>query len=451
MKKRRLISLLLVLVMMFGLVACGGANNSVADAPEKTPNAAEKTPANEDEQITITFTSWMFTEEGVKETYQYMLDKYMELHPNVKIEVVAWPWAQYKDQLVMSVASGDVPDISQLESEWLPALYDLDALYDLNELLDEEVINDFYPNMLTTSTFDGKLAGVPFFVAPTAMFYNKTLLDKAGVKEVPDTWEEMMAAAEAISALGTDENGNKIYGYCLPNEKSSGGNGYNFFTHMWNYGGEFCDADGNIKILSEENIAAFEEARWLYKNEISPNGADMKSARNLFGQGQVGFFYDIQRGITSFTQASEKGDAFLDEIGVMCVPGRAGNEGTTWAALQELCVYKDTKHPEVCADIIDFLTSEICLQRLYDDGMGKMPSRVSVNENMDCFANPTDPFIGTFVEQLNTAIVPPTYQEHFAEADEAFADALGELTYSDATTAEIVEKLDARVKAAYGQ
>jgi hypothetical protein len=70
---------------------------------------------------------------------------------------------------------------------------------------------------------------------------------------------------------------------------------------------------------------------------------------------------------------------------------------------------------------------------------------------MTCFANPSDPFTATFVKQLETAVIPPTYQAHFAEADEAFADALAELTISDDSTEDIVANLDAEVKLLYGQ
>jgi multiple sugar transport system substrate-binding protein len=211
---KKSLCLVLVALLLVGMLA--GCSNAPADSAQADTSAADQTTdgsettADEDaDQITITFTSWVFVEESVKATYQYMVDKYMELHPNVTIEVKSWPWAQCKDQMVMSIASGDTPDISHIECEWLPALYDLDALYDLNDLLSDDLLNDFYPSLLSNSTFDDQLVGVPFFTSPTAMWYNKTLLAEAGITELPTTWAEMMADAEKIAALGSDADGNR--------------------------------------------------------------------------------------------------------------------------------------------------------------------------------------------------------------------------------------------------
>ncbi len=51
---------------------------------------------------------------------------------------------------------------------------------------------------LNSCTYDGKLYGVPFGVNCLAMFYNKDMLDEAGI-EVPTTWSELKDAAVKLS------------------------------------------------------------------------------------------------------------------------------------------------------------------------------------------------------------------------------------------------------------
>lgn len=442
----KLVSLIMALIMVVSLVGCG----KKADAPAAPGEAAGE--AAGEEQIKIVWTSWAFEEESLKATYAWMAERYSELHPNVTIELKSWPWAQYKDQLVMGVASGETPDIAHLEADWMAALNDLDCLVDLNTVMDPAVISDYYQSMLGVSTFGGKLIAAPFFASSTAMFYNKTLLKQAGYDEPPTTWEGLMEAAEAIANLGTDAAGNKIYGYCLPNEKATGGNGWNFFTHMWNHGGEYTDADGNVKLYSDANIAAFEEARWLYENEISPNGMGVKDARNLFAQGRVGFYYDLEMATTVFPGSSEKGDAFLTEdMGVMLVPAMGGGQGATWGSIHELAIFKNSKHPEVCADFLAFLSGSESIQKLYDDGMGKLPARTSVAADMEWITSGENPVTTLFAKQMETAIIPPVYHPAFAEADMVLTDALAELTFGDKTTEDIVKDADAKIKALYGQ
>ena len=54
------------------------------------------------------------------------------------------------------------------------------------------------------TTPEGDLLSLPFNSSTPVMWYNQDLLDEAGVENVPQTWDEMFAAAEALQAAGTD-------------------------------------------------------------------------------------------------------------------------------------------------------------------------------------------------------------------------------------------------------
>ncbi len=49
---------------------------------------------------------------------------------------------------------------------------------------------------------DGKLLSMPFNSSTPVLYYNKDLLDKAGVSEAPKTWPEMGEAAKKLQAAG---------------------------------------------------------------------------------------------------------------------------------------------------------------------------------------------------------------------------------------------------------
>jgi ABC-type glycerol-3-phosphate transport system substrate-binding protein len=283
-----------------------------------------------------------------------------------------------------------------------------------------------------------------------ALFYNKTLLAKAGVTDLPQTWGELMDTARKISALGTDENGNKIYGYAIPITKVEPAFGYNFFSHMWAHHGEFIDENGNIVINTPENVAAFEELRGLIADEITPNGATCRDIRNLFAQGFIGFFYDLQMCVGVFEAASPKGADFADEYGAMVIPEIDGPNGFAYTTEHLLAVSKTAKETEAISRFLTFMTGNDVLQILYDGGMGKMPDRVSVAE-MDIFANPDSEITKAFVNALGTVRSLPTSNSAFSLADEAFADAMTLLSISSDSTEKIVADLDERVKELYGQ
>ncbi|MFC3613648.1 sn-glycerol-3-phosphate ABC transporter substrate-binding protein UgpB [Lutimaribacter marinistellae] len=54
------------------------------------------------------------------------------------------------------------------------------------------------------TTPEGDMLSLPFNSSTPVMWYNKDLLESAGVTEVPGTWDEMFAAAEKLQANGHD-------------------------------------------------------------------------------------------------------------------------------------------------------------------------------------------------------------------------------------------------------
>ncbi len=398
----------------------------------------------------ISWATWAVSEESLKPTYMSMVETYMAEHPDVEIEVVSWPYMQYKDQLIISSAAGNAPDVCHIKAEWLPELLELGVLKDLTAVMSEELKADYFPNILSAVTIDGAIVDAPWFNSPYAMFYNKTLLEKAGC-EVPTTWPELMAAAEKISALGADENGNKIYGYALPNAKGAVGTGYNFLPHLWVHGADLL-TDGKVTLDTAEAKAAYAEAQWLYTKEISPNGLAFKDARNLFAQGVIGFYYDLEMAAKVFADTSVKGEAFYDEFGAMIIPAMDGPVGAGYFIEHAFAVIDNGKDAETMQEIgslLEHLTGPVVLQILYDAGMGKMPDRVSVTQ-MDIFVNPLRELTKIFVKSLETSHALPVNNAAFMLSDEKFQDALASLALGvEADT--VAASIQAEVSALYGQ
>lgn len=54
------------------------------------------------------------------------------------------------------------------------------------------------------TTPEGELLSLPFNSSTPVLWYNKDMLDAANVEEVPQTWDDMFAAAEKLKANGAD-------------------------------------------------------------------------------------------------------------------------------------------------------------------------------------------------------------------------------------------------------
>lgn len=440
----------LVCALFTGLMA--GCGQSTTEQTTTQPAATDKTGAEQSsaEKKTFVWATWAITEEALRPTYMAMAETFMEKNSDVHIDTLSYPYAQYNDQLIISAAAKNAPDIAHVKAEWLPALLNLGSLQVLNDVLSKELQEDYFEGVLNGVTVDGNIVAAPWFTNPYALYYNKRLMEKAGVTELPKNWNELMEAARKISALGTDEDGNKIYGYALPNNKTAPGTGYNFFVHMWTHGGEFCDEQGNVTIYSPENIKAFEEARALFKDEISPNGANFKDLRNLFAQGRIGFYYDLEMAQGPFAEASPKGEAFAEDYSAMVIPAMDSPYGYAYITEHHLAIFNTCTELEAVARFADHMSGKVVLQLLYDANMGKMPSRKSVTE-LEIFKNPDKEITKAFVKALDTARALPLWNEAFMQADEAVVDAIATLSISDEPVDKIVKDLHERVKDLYGQ
>ena len=54
------------------------------------------------------------------------------------------------------------------------------------------------------TTPDGDMLSLPFNSSTPVLWYNRDLLNEAGIEDVPQTWDEMFAAADALKEIGHD-------------------------------------------------------------------------------------------------------------------------------------------------------------------------------------------------------------------------------------------------------
>ena len=435
---RKKLSVALCLVLMMTAFAVGGGRMEASAS---------------DDTVEITWATWALSEESLYDLYMSMIETFMDAHPNVKINTVTYPYSQYKDQLMISVAGGNAPTFAHIKADWAKDFYDTGNVLSLNEAMSAQLQEDYYPNIIDAATVDGNLIAAPWFNSPSAMFYNKTLLEKAGITELPATFEELLEDERKIAELGTDENGNTIYGTVFPNAKGEYGASFISMPYLWAYGGGYgINEAGNITMDAEGNAAAFEQIQKMYKDGVSPNGCTMVDSCNLFAQGLVGFCHYIQTGVSTFASASPLGEDFAKEYGVMPVPGDGTENGSGYMTEHYLMFFDNgTITPEqyqVVSDLIDWFSGENVMRILYDAGQGKIPSRTSTSQ-LDIFTDKADDITKVFVEAAATCRSLPVSDPNFTQVDEYVVDALAELASTDDEPQAVLDNLISKTAELY--
>lgn len=447
---RKLVAFLLALVMVMGLCACGNTTTQAEPtAPASKGNNTDVTPAPA-EEVTLVWGDWMLSEDAYVDIYGAMVENFDNSRDNVKVETYTQPYSSYLDQLLIAAAAGNGPDAAHIKAEWLPQFLALGVVKDLYPYVSEETLSDFSASSIEAATIDGKLVGMPWFCNAYAMFYNKDLLEQAGVTELPTTMDELMEAAEKVSALGTDANGNKIYGLALANSGLEASEGYNMLPILWGYGADYQDADGKIAIASEEGLEAYTKIQELYTKDISPKGASFKDIRNLFGQGVIGFYWDAEAALASCAAAAPDADAFMNKVGAMPIPANDSANGYGYLSERYIIVFNSCPEEKMAAmsDFLEYMSGSEAIQVLQDNNQGKMSSRTSVMDTV--FANVDSEITLGFIEAMKTAKSLPSGNLSFMDADELLNNAATRLAQGEDVT-KVITDTQTQIQALYDQ
>ena len=187
MKKKRLVSLLTVCTMTVSLLAgCGGGSND-----------SDTSDAGSGKKVELELFS---TKTENMQTLQSLVDKFESQHEDVSIEITA-P-ADAGTVLKTRMTKNDLPDIIACGGDaTYTELQSAGMLLDMSDEVGN--IQDAYLQMLYDVNKDGESVayGVPYATNASGILYNKDMFDELGI-EVPQTWDELVAACETIKAAG---------------------------------------------------------------------------------------------------------------------------------------------------------------------------------------------------------------------------------------------------------
>ena len=276
---KKIISLLLVLAMVLTLAACGAKEAAPAEtqAPAAEAPAAEAPAAAEKVEVT------MIAAQYGNETAAWWADfvaKFNAANEGINLVVDVVSWNDIYTVVNTRVANGEAPDLLNIDV-FADFVAD-DLLLPAEEWVSEETYAKFFPSFLAESVVDGVVWAVPDLASARALYYNKDILDAAGVA-VPTTWEELEAAAAAIKAY--DAN---IYPWGVDMTTDEGQACFAYYA--WNNGGGFVDADGNWTLNSAENVEAVEFITDMVKAGLTntdPTTETRYALQDMFAAGQL--------------------------------------------------------------------------------------------------------------------------------------------------------------------
>jgi len=144
---------------------------------------------------------WTFNELH-DQFYQHMAERWNEANPDRKINLkgIVYPYDDMHNKLLVALQSGTgAPDLADVELNKFPNfLKGTPQLVPLNDIVEPE-LDHLVRSRLDIYAKDGKYYGIDFHVGASVIYYNKEILDQAGVN--PDsirTWDDFEAAGRKV-------------------------------------------------------------------------------------------------------------------------------------------------------------------------------------------------------------------------------------------------------------
>lgn len=265
---KKALSLVLALLMVLSMTACGSSGTETPSAAPAATNGETAATAAAGEKTLTVWVEKIFSDDAnnymVERVQQYGKDKGV----NVTCELVAV--TDFVTKLNAAIEAGvGVPDVTSADATRLVNYYPDIPCVDVSKLVDE--INADRPYF--KAAYDGTKIGdshyfVPFCSSTTMMFVRKDKLEAAGITKMPTTWEEVVAAARAVS-----DPDNDFYGLGMGCGDTDDDDENMFREWVWNEGGSLFKEDGSVNSEDGTFAKTAELYGQLYQEKVIPPDA----------------------------------------------------------------------------------------------------------------------------------------------------------------------------------
>jgi multiple sugar transport system substrate-binding protein len=359
----------LVTVMTASLLSACGGGEVAKPAENKQPQPSAKPFEGKKLSIITANHPW-------GDAIKVLLPQF-ETKTGIKVDIQSFFEDQLSQKLtVQFTSSSTTPDVFMFrpmqdiklfyKNGWVQPLDDYamkDTAYDFS---------DFSKTSVSSSTVDGKLAGIPLVTEQHILYYRKDLLQKANIS-VPKTMDELKEAAKKLN-----DPKNEMYGFVSRGQRSPLVGQISSF--IYSEGGEFMK-DGKATVNTPEAIKGMTTYANLLKDYAPPGVLNMSwpQAIGIFAQGKVAFFADANS-IYQNAIDPEK-SKISDQVGYAQFPaGSAGSKPfniTSWG----LAMNSKSANKDAAWEFIKWSTSKEIV--LATQKKGNPGPRLSVWENPD--------------------------------------------------------------------
>ena len=283
-----------------------------------------------------------------------IISEYETAHQDIKIKWIDVPFSEGEKRTLAAVMTDCPPDLINLNPDFSAILAQKGTL----EEIPYEKLKSFSPEIVKTMEYNGKIYSIPWYATSAITIYNKTLLNKAGINDLPKTYSELENISEQIKIK------TGVYSY-LPTITEN-----DTMIKILNKYGVSEIADFN----STQSIQVFDMFKDLYRKKLIPPETITMTLREALEQYMAGKIVFFQGGANFLTMVKENAPKIYAQTDV--TEQIKGPVGQNDFSVMNFVIPIRSKYKDEALDFCLFLTNEKNQLEL-----AKMTNVISTNSN----------------------------------------------------------------------
>ncbi|KAA5971716.1 extracellular solute-binding protein [Pantoea sp. M_9] len=282
-----------------------------------------------------------------------MTQAFEKANPDVKVNLEFVPYEALHDKIIAARgAGGNGYDVVLFDAIWPAEFTKFNLLQDVSSRISAEDKAQIFPGALKTVVFNGKTLGMPWILDTKYLYYNKAMLEKAGIRDLPQTWQQVMDDARIIKEK-------KIVNYPLVWSWSQAeALVCDYTTLVSGFGGQFYQ-NGKLNFSNPASLQAVK----LMKSSLDDGLTNPASreyleedVRKAFSNGDAAFALNWTY---MYNMANDvKQSKVAGQVGIMPAPGDAPGKAGAVNGSMGLGIASGSTHADQAWQYIRYMTSQ---------------------------------------------------------------------------------------------
>jgi multiple sugar transport system substrate-binding protein len=275
-------------------------------------------------------------------------------NPGIKVNLEFVPYEGLHDKIVAGSGAQGY-DVVLFDVIWPAEFAKHGIIQDVTSRISPDENAKVFDGAWSTVEYEGKRWGMPWVLDTKYLFYNKEMLEKAGIANPPKTWDELVADAKTIKDKGIVKYP-IVWSWAQAEAVIC-----DYTTLVDAYGGKFFGDDGKPVFDQDGGLDAMKFMEQTVKDGITkPNSKEYleEDVRKVFSNGDAAFALNWTY-MYNMANGDPKESKIVGKVGVVPAPGVQGkSEFSAVNGSMGLGIAAKSQHPDEAWKFITYLTSQ---------------------------------------------------------------------------------------------